>query len=61
MKKILFILAGGLLLFSSCSKDLNQAPISDVGTGNFFASEADFQLAIDGVYSAALRGKYPGQ
>jgi starch-binding outer membrane protein, SusD/RagB family len=60
MKKILFILAGGLLLFSSCSKDLNQAPVSEVGTGNFFASEADFQLAIDGVYSAALRGNTLG-
>jgi hypothetical protein len=60
MKQLTYILAGLLLLLSSCSKDLKQKPISQATTETFFQSEADFVLAVDGAYAVALRGNTLG-
>src|SRR5689334_8312975 len=57
MKKIFFILIIGILLFTSCKKDLNQLPISTATTATFYQQPSDFIQAINGVYNS-LRG-YP--
>lgn len=56
MKKIFFLsmIAGGLLIFS-CSKQLNQVPISAATTATFYHSPSDFIQGINAVYSD-LRG-----
>ena len=54
MKKYFLIIAGALLL-NSCTKDLDQTPISDATTENFYASENDFVQAVNAVYNG-LRG-----
>lgn len=41
--------------FGACNKDLNLAPESSYNTNDFYRTEADFQLAINGAY-AGLRG-----
>jgi hypothetical protein len=52
MRKISIILYSFLILsFIACEDQLDQAPISEVGSNNFYRNEADFQKAITGVYS----------
>ncbi|MEO6232943.1 MAG: RagB/SusD family nutrient uptake outer membrane protein [Ferruginibacter sp.] len=57
MKKISYIICSAVLLFSSCSKDLNQVPISSATTATFYTQTNDFIQASNAVYSD-LRG-YP--
>lgn len=56
MKKI-FIPIFIFLFFSSCSKFLEENPKTALSTSNFFKTESDFNLAVNGTY-AALRGMY---
>lgn len=44
------------LLFNSCTKDLDQTPLSTSTAENFYTSEIDFILARNAVYSSALHG-----
>src|ERR1035437_4379078 len=58
MKKIFFIFAIALGILSvSCTKDLNQIPISQGTTLPFYQSPSDFIQSVNATYSA-LRG-YP--
>ncbi|MVN22020.1 RagB/SusD family nutrient uptake outer membrane protein [Mucilaginibacter arboris] len=58
MKKIFFLSTIAFsFLVSSCTKDLNQAPISSQTTATFYQSPSDFIQGINAVY-ADLRG-YP--
>src|SRR3954470_1100253 len=56
MKKILFILIAVIAL-GSCSKDLNQSPISTPTIETFFKQPSDFLQAVNATYNS-LRG-YP--
>src|ERR1051325_4509574 len=57
MKKIFFISSILVILFSSCKKDLNQAPISSTTTETFYKQPSDFLQGVNAVYNN-LRG-YP--
>jgi hypothetical protein len=57
MKRSAYILL--LFVFSSCTKQLDQYPVSNTTTDNFYTNSNDFLQAINGVYSK-LRD-YPGQ
>jgi hypothetical protein len=58
MKKISFISTIALIILaSSCSKDLNQIPISSGTTLTFYQSPSDFIQGVNAVYND-LRG-YP--
>lgn len=46
----IFLLAWVLLLFSACEDQLDIAPKSNLELGNFFATPADFDLALAGTY-----------
>ena len=53
MKKIFFILAIALSILSiSCSKDLNQIPISQGTTLTFYQSPSDFIQGVNAAYSS---------
>jgi hypothetical protein len=56
MKRRLITLSIPVLLLASCSKDLNQNPISTTTTETFYATKQDFLQAQTSVYSIALRG-----
>lgn len=59
MKKVTFNIIGFftlICLVSSCTKDLNQLPISSVTTDNFFSTKNDFLQAMTATYAVALRG-----
>ncbi|MBC7829499.1 MAG: RagB/SusD family nutrient uptake outer membrane protein [Chitinophagaceae bacterium] len=50
----IMVLAGLLVLQSSCKKDLlNQKPTTDVDAGDFWKTEADATVALMGAYAAA--------
>jgi len=56
MKKIFFIIITAfVILGSSCSKDLNQVPISSGTTETFYKTPSDFIQGINAVYNG-LRG-----
>src|SRR5947208_2621288 len=56
MKKIFFIITMAfVVLASSCSKDLNQEPISSGTTETFYKTPSDFIQGINAVYNG-LRG-----
>ena len=55
MKKIFFI--AFLFILASCSKDLNQIPISTATTSTFYQQPSDFIQGVNAVYNS-LRG-YP--
>src|SRR5215471_4183308 len=57
MKKSLYYLIVAAIFFSSCSKDLQQAPISTPTTSTFYKQPSDFIQAINAAYNS-LRG-YP--
>lgn len=62
MKKILkyasiSLLASGLV-FSSCNKDLNTAPIYQLTTGNAFNKLDDFNAQLSGVYGSFASANY---
>jgi len=48
-----------LLSFTSCDKQLDLNPISSYSAGNFYQTESDFDLAVNGTYSI-LRSLYNG-
>lgn len=53
MKKLLYLLAAAAtILTTSCSKDLNQIPISQGTTLTFYQSPSDFIQGINAAYSA---------
>ncbi|MCB9286509.1 MAG: RagB/SusD family nutrient uptake outer membrane protein [Lewinellaceae bacterium] len=49
MKNIFFTIVA-VVLFSSCEKQLDISPKSNLELGNFFATPADFDLALAGAY-----------
>jgi len=54
MKKYIIILLSGLGMLSlvtSCKNDLNLAPISTIGTGNFFKTATQFDSFMAGIHS----------
>ncbi|HRI79619.1 MAG TPA: RagB/SusD family nutrient uptake outer membrane protein, partial [Cyclobacteriaceae bacterium] len=51
MKKI-YIIPFLMLAYSSCQDELNQVPISQASTSNFFRNASDFQAAVNGIYNA---------
>src|SRR5690348_1766546 len=59
MKKTTFVFIIGLLIFASCSKDLNQVPISTATTSTFYQQPSDFLQAVNSIYNS-LRG-YPNR
>ena len=61
MKKIIFIICI-LLTFSNCSEDFIERPsLNELTADNFFKSEEDIILALNGVYSALQsNGMYGG-
>lgn len=56
MKRIIIAAFSAVFLFTSCKKDLDQVPLSSQTTDNFFLSELDFNQALNGLYSVALKG-----
>lgn len=61
MKNNLLLILGALAIAcSSCHKDLDQKPLSNATTETFFESQNDFELAVNGLYAAALRGNTLG-
>ncbi|MCU7550633.1 RagB/SusD family nutrient uptake outer membrane protein [Chitinophagaceae bacterium LB-8] len=52
MKKLTYITSLIILTtLGSCTKELDQLPVSSTSTENFFSNTNDFQLAVNGVYS----------
>jgi hypothetical protein len=52
MKKIFFyIILGSAVTITSCTKDLNQVPISSITSDNFFVEANDFVVASNAVYN----------
>jgi starch-binding outer membrane protein, SusD/RagB family len=51
MKKIFLPFIGAALLFSSCTKELDQTPISSATTETFFAIPNDFIQAANAIYN----------
>ncbi|MEQ8474036.1 MAG: RagB/SusD family nutrient uptake outer membrane protein [Marinoscillum sp.] len=49
MKKI-FIILVSILVITSCEDDLNQAPLSEVGSNGFYKNADDIKVALNGVY-----------
>jgi hypothetical protein len=54
MMKTKYSIIYTLLLFSlfSCEDQLDQAPISELGSNNFYRNEKDFEQAVNGIYAA---------
>ncbi|QDA59427.1 RagB/SusD family nutrient uptake outer membrane protein [Hymenobacter jejuensis] len=50
-KTYLTLLAACLIGLAGCEKDLNQAPISSGSTPTFYATQADFEQALNATYS----------
>ncbi|EHQ28651.1 RagB/SusD family nutrient uptake outer membrane protein [Mucilaginibacter paludis] len=59
MKNSIYIIIGLLAVLSSCSKQLNQQPVSSLATTNFYSNNNDFLQAVNGAYYQ-LRA-YPDQ
>lgn len=55
-KLIIYILVVGSI--ASCTKDLDQVPISQSSVANFFRNTADFESAINGLYQSLIDGEY---
>jgi starch-binding outer membrane protein, SusD/RagB family len=52
MKNIFFPIIAVTVLFASCKKELDQAPISQVATGEFYKTQNDFIQGLNSVYSS---------
>jgi starch-binding outer membrane protein, SusD/RagB family len=60
MKNIIYsALLLSLILFSACNKELDQTPVSDITTSNFYSNTNDFTQAVNGAYSGLEA--YPDQ
>jgi starch-binding outer membrane protein, SusD/RagB family len=55
MKNIFLPIIMATVIFSSCTKELDQTPISSVTTGNFYKTQNDFIQATNAIYNN-LRG-----
>jgi hypothetical protein len=52
-KSLIYIAAVFVIAFTSCSKGfLEKAPISNANSANFYKTEADFKLAVNGAYAS---------
>jgi hypothetical protein len=51
MKNKIYILLLSMAVVSSCSKQLDQQPVSNLATTNFFTNNNDFLQGVNGVYS----------
>lgn len=51
MRKISFICSILILSLFACEDQLDQAPISEMGSNNFYRNERDFQQAVNGAYA----------
>src|SRR5437868_5506980 len=51
MKNKIYILLLLMAVISSCSKQLDQQPVSNLATTNFFTNNNDFLQGVNGVYS----------
>lgn len=60
MKRIILAALSIAVLAGSCKKDLDQVPLSNQTSDNFFTSTLDFQQAVNGLYSVALKGATGG-
>jgi len=56
MKRIILAAFSAMFLFTACKKNLDQIPLSNQTSDNFFLSELDFTQAVNGLYSVALKG-----
>ncbi|MCR8666818.1 RagB/SusD family nutrient uptake outer membrane protein [Aestuariibaculum sp. M13] len=58
MKKYIYIIANIVLvsMFTSCEDDLNQIPLSQGTTENFYSTQNDFEQALNATYSIAFHG-----
>lgn len=58
MKKYIYIIASilGALVTASCESDLNQIPLSQATTENFYTTQNDFIQARNATYSVAFHG-----
>ncbi len=55
MKRIsIYLYTAIALIFFSCEDDLEQAPISEIGSNSFYQSESDFQNAVNGIYNQLM-------
>src|SRR5438094_8296587 len=59
MERKLYILLLILATVSSCSKQLDQQPVSNLPTSKFYKNNNDFLQAVNGVYSQLK--SYPEQ
>ena len=48
-----------VFLFDSCNSELNQEPVSNITTNNFYSNTNDFTQAVNGVYAQLT--SYPAQ
>lgn len=57
-----FSLVVSVLIFSSCEDQLTKAPLDSPSTANFFTSQSELQVAINGAYSTLWwrQGAIPG-
>src|SRR6478752_3777557 len=58
MKKYIYLAASALLILglSSCEGELDQVPLSQVSTENFYQNQNDFIQARNAIYSYAFHG-----
>ena len=52
MKKIFLPIITATVLFSSCKKELDQTPISQVSTTDFYKTQNDFFQGLNAAYSS---------
>jgi starch-binding outer membrane protein, SusD/RagB family len=53
MKKNIFLMLVLVISMASCKKFLEEIPEDQVTNANFYATEADVEASVDGIYSAA--------
>src|SRR5580658_2790100 len=61
MKKQLLILLAACLVTGSCKKFLTETPYSLLSTNNFYQTEGDAEVAVNGVYSTLTAQTYYGR
>jgi hypothetical protein len=59
MRHVLYLLLIIAAAIAGCTKQLDQQPVSSLGTGNFYTNNNDFLQAVNGVY--AQLNAYPEQ
>ncbi|RAV28507.1 RagB/SusD family nutrient uptake outer membrane protein [Sinomicrobium soli] len=51
MRKHLMALLSGLVVLSSCENELDQTPISEIGSDDYYNTVEEYEIAVNGVYS----------